>query len=99
MVAATHGRSLWVLDITALRQMTADLVQAPAYLYHPNTFIRWRSEPAKGSPYGNGHRKYMGENPPRGAQIYYSLTKKADKIGLKIVDYTGTTSRDSPPMG
>jgi photosystem II stability/assembly factor-like uncharacterized protein len=94
MVAATHGRSLWILDITALRQMSAETLKADAHLYEPNTVVRWRYEPARGSPYGTGHRKFVGENPPRGAQIYYSLAKKPDKVGLKIVDYAGQTIRE-----
>ena len=28
MVAGTHGRSLWVLDVTALRQMTKETIEA-----------------------------------------------------------------------
>jgi photosystem II stability/assembly factor-like uncharacterized protein len=96
MVAATHGRSLWVLDITPLRQMTASAIGASAYLYEPNTVIRWRSEPAKGSPYGSGHRHYFGENPPRGAQIYYSLNQKAASVKLTILDYAGNPVRELP---
>src|SRR5213079_1034568 len=41
IVVATHGRSLWVLDVTPLRQMTADVLKAKAYLYRPNTAVRW----------------------------------------------------------
>jgi len=33
IVAATHGRSLWVLDVSPLRQMTADVAQAKAHLF------------------------------------------------------------------
>jgi photosystem II stability/assembly factor-like uncharacterized protein len=97
MVAATHGRSLWVLDVTALRQMTTDTLKADAHLYEPNTVVRWRAEPMRGSPYGTGHRKFTGENPPPGAQVYYSLGKKADKLALKIVDYSGQTIRELSP--
>jgi photosystem II stability/assembly factor-like uncharacterized protein len=95
MVAATHGRSLWVLDVTPLRQMTADVLTASAHLYEPNTVVRWRSEPQKGaSPYGNGSRHFIGDNPPPTAQIYYSLTTKADQVTLKILDYAGQTVRE-----
>src|SRR5262249_25421057 len=76
IVAATHGRSLWVLDVTALRQMTADALKAKATLYRPNVVTYWKNEPERGSPYGTGSRKYAGQNPLTGAQIYYSLTKK-----------------------
>jgi photosystem II stability/assembly factor-like uncharacterized protein len=91
MVAATHGRSLWVLDVTALRQMTDKAVKAKAFLYKPNDVVRWRQEPQRGSMYGTGSRKYVGENPPFGAQIYYSVTAPVKKATLLIQDYSGKT--------
>jgi hypothetical protein len=92
IVAATHGRSLWVLDISALRQVKAEnLADAPA-LYEPSTVVRWRVEPS----HGGTNRRFVGENPARGAQIFYSLPKNADKVELKIVDITGATLRELP---
>jgi photosystem II stability/assembly factor-like uncharacterized protein len=94
MVAATHGRSLWVLDITPLRQMKPEVVKAKARLFRPNVATLWHSEPGRMSPYGNGSRRFVGQNPPRGAQIYYALNKKAEKATLKVVDYNGNTVRE-----
>ncbi len=94
MVAATHGRSLWVLDVKPLRQMTAKALAAKVHLYEPNPAVRWRREPDRVSMYGSGHRRFIGENPPPGAQVYYSLAKKADKISLKVVDFAGKTVRE-----
>jgi photosystem II stability/assembly factor-like uncharacterized protein len=91
IVAATHGRSLWVLDVTALRQMTAEALKAKAKLYRPNVVTYWKPEPQRGSAYGIGSRHFVGQNPPSGAQIYYSLTTKANKISLKVLDYAGNT--------
>jgi photosystem II stability/assembly factor-like uncharacterized protein len=91
MVAATHGRSLWVLDVTPLRQMNDKAVKAKAFLYRPNDVTRWRQEPARGSPFGAGSRRYIGENPPGGAQIYFSLTAPAKDATLQIQDYSGKT--------
>ena len=96
IVTATHGRSLWVLDIMPLRQMTRDAINAKAFLYRPNTAVRWRREPTRGSLYGIGHRHFSGENPPGGAPIYYSLNQKASKAGIKILDYAGQTIRELP---
>jgi photosystem II stability/assembly factor-like uncharacterized protein len=96
MVAATHGRSLWVLDTTPLRQMKMDTLKAEVTLYRPATAMRWRREPRRGTPYGAGNHRFVGDNPPPGAQLYYSLTKKADKVQLKIVDYAGQTVRELP---
>ena len=91
IVAATHGRSLWVLDVTALRQMTADALKAKAQALPAEHGRPLASEPQRGTVYGTGSRHFVGENPPSGAQIYYSLTKKAEKISLKVLDYAGKT--------
>src|SRR5262249_37555748 len=93
IVAATHGRSPWGLDVTPLRQMTAAGLAAKVNLFEPNAAVRWRSEPEKGPMYGGGHRRFVGVNPPRGAQIFYSLADKAKKIELRIDDIAGKTLR------
>jgi photosystem II stability/assembly factor-like uncharacterized protein len=42
LVAATHGRSLWILDdVTALHQLT-DAAHQPAYLFKPRTTVRFK---------------------------------------------------------
>jgi photosystem II stability/assembly factor-like uncharacterized protein len=96
VVAATHGRSLWVLDVTALRQMSAAALKAKAHLYRPNTAVHWRPEPPRGSMYGTGSRHFVGQNPAPGAQVFYALAKKADKISLKVLDYAGKTLQELP---
>ena len=73
IVAATHGRSIWILDVSALRQMTPQVLSAAVTLYKPNTAIRWQIQPSR----GNSGRRFTGQNPPPGAQIYYSLKEKA----------------------
>jgi hypothetical protein len=95
IVAATHGRSLWILDITPLRQLSTEIAKAKTHLFQPTTAFRWRQEPRKGGT----NRRFVGENPPPGAQIYYSLTKKAEQINLSIVDYTGKTVRELRATG
>jgi photosystem II stability/assembly factor-like uncharacterized protein len=90
IVAATHGRSLWILDVSALRQMTPEAVSASAFLYKPTTAVRWQREPR----HAGTNRRFVGQNPPDGAMLYYSLAKKADKVTLKVVDIDGKTVRE-----
>ena len=86
MAAATHGRSLWMVDIKPLRQMTPDAIKSKVHLYEPNRVVLWRREPERGSLYGSGHRRFVGQNAPRAAPLYYSLTVKPANLSLKIVD-------------
>jgi photosystem II stability/assembly factor-like uncharacterized protein len=90
IVAATHGRSLWVLDVTPLRQTTAKVLKAKTHLYQPTAAVRWQIDPN----HGRTNRRFVGQNPSPGAQIYYNLATKADKVSLKVVDYTGKTVRE-----
>jgi photosystem II stability/assembly factor-like uncharacterized protein len=85
IVAATHGRSLWILDITALRQMATDKVKDEPMLYKPNTVTRWQSLPSR----GESGRHFVGQNPAPGAQIYYSLARKATNVTLEFQDIEG----------
>ncbi len=92
IVAATHGRSLWVLDVSALRQIQPQyLVDAPQ-LYEPSPAVRWHSEPS----HGGTNRKFVGQNPMFGADVYYSLPTEAKKATVKIVDVAGRTLREFP---
>jgi photosystem II stability/assembly factor-like uncharacterized protein len=85
IVAATHGRSLWILDVAALRQMANDKIQDEATLYKPNTVTRWQSMPSR----GRSGRRFVGENPRPGAHVYFSLPKKAEKVTLEFQDIDG----------
>lgn len=86
IVAATHGRSLWIMNVTALRQLSPESLAAPATLYKPAEIINWRSGRSRGS---SGTRKFTGQNPPSGTRIYYSLGKDARRVKLTISDLSG----------
>ncbi len=86
LVAGTHGRSIWILDIAALRQMTPETVAAAVHLYRPQAVVKWRTQPRRGA---SGTRRFVGENPPAGAAIYYSLGKNAGSVELRITDIAG----------
>jgi photosystem II stability/assembly factor-like uncharacterized protein len=96
VVAATHGRSLWVLDVTPLRQMTAVALKDKVHLYQPNTVVRWRMEQGREGWFSESDRRFAGQNPPPGAQFFYSLNHKAETVTLKVLDYTGKLVTELP---
>ena len=91
LVAATHGRSIWILDVTTLRQLTSETIRAPIHLYTPNTAIYWRSEASRGS---SGLRRFVGQNPDETAQICYSLGRRARQVKLEILTLEGGKVRE-----
>jgi len=91
LIAATHGRGLWILDdITALRKATDDVLGQDAVLFEPGKAgTRWLRI-ARGG-YGRGDLFFKGENPPDGALLHYYLKAKPETPAtLEIADATGT---------
>ena len=92
LVIGTHGRSFWILDnITALRQITADLTKSEAIFYKPqNPYkVRWNIYSDTPVP----QEEPAGQNPPDGAIFDYFLKEKASEIALEIFDATGKSVR------
>jgi hypothetical protein len=89
LVAATHGRSFWVLDdITPLRQVNAQSAAADSVLYQPQTALRLHY------PNEFDKRQPVGDNPPPGAIIDYFLkSAPKDEVTLDILDKDGKLVR------
>ncbi len=89
LVAATHGRSFWVLDdITPLRQLEAVSANSEMVLYKPQTALRLHL------PTDIDRRGPVGDNPPPGVIIdYYFKTAPKDEVKLEIVDSNGKLVR------
>ncbi len=93
LVAATHGRSFWVLDdLTPLRQLDARVAAAPVWLFEPRTAIRLNPAPFQGTP--DPKDEPAAANPPRGAILDYSLkTASPSPVVLEILDARGELVR------
>ena len=89
LVAATHGRSFWVLDdVTPLRQVTTQSAQADTILYQPETALRLHY------PEEIDKRQPVGDNPPPGAIIdYYFKSAPKDEVTIDILDASGKLVR------
>jgi photosystem II stability/assembly factor-like uncharacterized protein len=94
IVAATHGRSLWVLDVTTLRQLKPGYGSGQAELFTPATVTRWQLDFTREGMFRTGTRHFVGQNPPRQATFDFVLPKKAEKLSLKVVDLYGSLVRD-----
>jgi len=90
LLVGTHGRSLWIADITMLRQLTPDVINSgDGHLFTPSTARYWLRVPSR----GRHHQAFSGENPPEVATIEFVLPRGVRDPELSIVDATGTTIR------
>lgn len=95
LVIATHGRSLFVMDISPLQELTPQVLEATAHLFKvkPATLFTYR-----GSRAGFGSKNFAAANPPFGAVIHYYLKYPltgpvtihiTDVLGNKVADLKG----------
>ncbi|HEX7122152.1 MAG TPA: glycosyl hydrolase, partial [Gemmatimonadaceae bacterium] len=95
LVAATHGRSFWIMDnINPLRQVTPEITQKAAHLFQPADAYRtnWG---------GRGGGGGVGASPPSGAVVHYWLRQPNQRVQLEFLDAQGEviqrfTSEQSP---
>lgn len=92
IVVATHGRSLWAVDITPLRTLDPVKLATETLFPAPREVVRWRSAPARGGT----NRRYVAQNPDRGAQIWYSIPEKVAKAVIRIEDIEGQVVTEIP---
>jgi hypothetical protein len=86
VVVGTHGRSFWILDdITPLRQISPDVVNADAYLFAPQLAHRIKRNINPDTPLPP--EEPAGQNPPDGAIIdYYLKEDVSGPVTLEIFD-------------
>lgn len=81
LVAATHGRSFWVLDDLSPLQQIASSASTVARLFTPKDAWRVR--------WGGGGRSGAGANPPSGLVLNYYLPEDAKDVKFEIRDRRG----------
>ncbi|HKV60709.1 MAG TPA: hypothetical protein VJO16_02260 [Candidatus Acidoferrum sp.] len=92
---ATYGRGFWILDdITAIEQLTPEILASNAHLFAPREAYRFRTS---AQPASVSADPTAGHNPPYGASInFYLKSKLGDKeqAKLSIADASGKTVRE-----
>ena len=104
LVAATHGRSVWILDdLGPLQQLTDAVLASDAHLFRNKVATRWRGVSRGGE---RGHLLFQGKNPETIRQVapanspselqnsaaidFYLQSAPAGKAKLEISELTAT---------
>jgi photosystem II stability/assembly factor-like uncharacterized protein len=88
LVAATHGRSIWVLDnLLPLEEWTPKMQETQVHLFPVPPAVEFIPE---GRDWFGGAHSFKGENPPTGAVIAYWLRSLVDSPpSIAITDAAG----------
>jgi hypothetical protein len=92
LIAATHGRSVWIVDIAPLEQMSDASARAGTYLFKPTTAYAFGQSPVEGQ--ATGQQSFEGQSVPYGAALTYRLPAGVrDSVKFVITDAGGDTVR------
>ncbi len=86
LIAGTHGRGIYILDVHPIQQITAAVLDKPVHLFNPKNPILYHINWTKNRG-ASGARRFNAENPyshlfrisdrsgaaPQGASLYYYL--------------------------
>jgi photosystem II stability/assembly factor-like uncharacterized protein len=89
LVAATQGRSFWLIDdLTPLHQLTNAVAASNFHLYKPMPSYR-----VGGRGFNFGGSRAVGQNHPGGVMLHYYLKNKPDtatSVSMEIMEMDGT---------
>lgn len=87
LIAATHGRSFWMIDdLTPLHQMSDEVKNSKAYLFKPDMSYRMHQS----GGWGRTNPKLEGANHPNGVMIHYFVDNAAeDEVKIEILEEGG----------
>jgi photosystem II stability/assembly factor-like uncharacterized protein len=98
LIAGTHGRSIWIVDIAPLQQLTTQALSAPVFFFQPTTAWQFPTPPQDGIGGGGGygHLRFVSNPRPYGAEIVYRVAAGGGggrAARISIVDVLGDTIR------
>jgi photosystem II stability/assembly factor-like uncharacterized protein len=72
LIVATHGRGIYIADISPLAELTHDVLSKDAYLFDVESKVRWINNKMNESSSAN----FDGESEPVAIAVYYYLKQK-----------------------
>jgi hypothetical protein len=81
VVAGTHGRGFWVLNVSLLRQLTGEALSSRVHLFNVQDSVRL---PSRGNFAWSGDGGWAGKNPPGGVSIHYRLAQDELEKAVKL---------------
>jgi photosystem II stability/assembly factor-like uncharacterized protein len=94
IVAGTHGRGFWILNVALLRQLTEEALASEVHLFDVQDSVRL---PSRGNFAWSGDGGWAGKNPPGGVNIHYRLAQKHAKKEVKLEIFNSRGERMGSP--
>ncbi len=90
LIAGTHGRAIWILDVSQLQQMSDAVIAKGTHLFEPTVALQYPTSIPPSEQ--RAQRGWKGDGGPAGAEIAYRLsTATTGPVRVLIVNAKGDT--------
>jgi hypothetical protein len=92
LIAATHGRSIWIVDIAPLEEMNNTIMAKGTNFFTPKTAYQYSQSNTQNF---TGNKYFLAANPTFGAELVYRLTSgnARDTARIVVTNVRGDTIR------
>ncbi len=88
LIAGTHGRSIWIVDVAPLQQLDAQVLASDVHLFEPSPAYDFGMPPTGGEFTAQAY--FQAPTPGGGAEIRYWLGDATDdSVKVEIADASG----------
>ena len=97
LIAGTHGRSIWIVDIAPLQQLTHEVLASDIHVFQPAPAYQYGNPPVGGeSP---GQMFFTAQSGRYGAEIVYRIGEDAEIPQPEAADSALAQQPGGPPAG
>jgi hypothetical protein len=82
LIVGTHGRSIWIADISYLQEINNEVLSKDFHLFQPENKVKWINTGSNMSSSSN----FAGESEPIGISFTFYLKNEAKNIKLQVLD-------------
>ena len=82
LIVATHGRGIFIADITGLQGLTTSTLASDAALLDIQPVVQW----VRGQSRATAALNFSGQSRPNGAAIHYYLRSAASGVTVRVYD-------------
>ncbi|MBT5427008.1 MAG: hypothetical protein HOK84_12485 [Bacteroidetes bacterium] len=83
LIVGTHGRSIWIADISYLAGLSEKVLNKPAYLFKPETKVQWNRSRTS---YSSASSNFQGRSEASGVPVHYYLGEADTEAKLQILE-------------
>jgi photosystem II stability/assembly factor-like uncharacterized protein len=82
LIVGTHGRSIWIADISWLSEINSEILSSELHLFQPETKVKWNSQETFNSSSSN----FAGESEQAGVPFTWYLKAEPKNLKLQVFD-------------